>query len=378
MPPPARWRAEGRRAAGRARRPTPHSGRQANVGATSRARSTKSRTASDPPGDRRLLVLVRHAERRTWNVLARDVEALAAGRQHREPGTRASSASTSSARFDHVLAVVEDQERLAAGERRGQELAGGRRRPRGDPSRTRRPAPRAPRPAPWPDEPDAVRIALPSCVPAVRASRVLPTPPVPRSVTTRWAPRRIDVAELLLPADEARDREGTATGARSGDASTGIAGSADPAGCSGPRPCLSIRYRSWLRLSPSRAAARETFHPVSRRACVIRSDGTSSGTSDPPPPRRWLSRTLAVPSRSRSSKARGGRRHLGGLGEERGAGDDVLQLAALPGHSYARRAARASAVSVCGGRAVPADASRRNRSASGTMSSSAGGGWQAP
>ena len=162
---------------------------------------------------RRLLVFVRHAERRHLErALARDVEALAAGRQHREPRTRAEQRLDEfRTRFDHVLAVVEDQERLAAGERGGHEFAG---RPGGVLVETHRGRnglrhePRV-RDRGQLDKPDAARIALPELRTCRQGEPGLadPSGAEERQHSMR-AEEAIDIAELLLTADEAGHREG--------------------------------------------------------------------------------------------------------------------------------------------------------------------------
>ena len=112
------------------------------------------------------LVLVRQRERRhPERALARDVEALAAGRQHREPGTARGAAPRRAPRTPRPRArsCRDEQERLAARERGGERSRGGRDasscRPSADATRLRH-EPRV-RHRGQLDEPDAVRIALP-------------------------------------------------------------------------------------------------------------------------------------------------------------------------------------------------------------------------
>ena len=123
--------------------------------------------------------------------LARDRERLAAGRQDPWRGGRRGGARRGRRRLDEVLGVVEEEEHVLAGEERGD-----RRRSWGRPARVRR-GPGRPRrdlrrllgagaSSTSHTRPRERSVTLPA---ASSIRRVLPVPPTPMSVTSRWRAR---------------------------------------------------------------------------------------------------------------------------------------------------------------------------------------------
>ena len=182
----------------------------------------------------------------------------------RRPGQRRSrSSATSAAVADHVLAVVEHDEQLAVTDHLGQPARVGQVEGGGD---------RGADPGGIADggQLDEARrrtvSAADSARATSRASRVLPTPPGPTSVTKRCsASRRVQVAQLVVAADQRRQRlrDGRAAPGR------GVAARSDG------RPGASSDG-SWARIA---ASSRRSSWPGSRPELLA--EDTTTVLEDP-------------------------------------------------------------------------------------------------
>ena len=175
-----------------------------------------------------------------------------------------------------------------------------------------------------------------SCPPAVRASRVLPTPPVPVSVTTRWAPssRTMSRSSRSRPIRLVTGR-GSATGGPVGRSAGGDRGLR---GCGRPLGGQTVLVDAIPKLAAAEPeAGRGPGDVPPRVAQDLRDPGGLDLARDVHLRQLRLSpsrRSGAAGCRSRCGcrrKLEGRPRQLGRIGEEHGAGDDVLQLADVPG-----------------------------------------------
>ena len=303
-PPPARSRAGCRRGAGRSRRVIAALARVRREARLRRARPRheqldRGRVAADRCAIGRRLR--RHLERRhAIDVLARRAQRLAAGREDARVRTGAQQRlGHARRRLDHVLAVVEHEQELLAAQRRGHALrragAGWQREPErgGDRDRDqlgigqRRQL----------GDPDAVGVVAAAAGAATSsASRVLPTPPAPISVTSRWAvtsavtsassasrPISSDVAAgrfegARMTAGVARAGDGRLLGAGHGGG-TRERGSPGTAAWSRPRAARAARASAPRRTAGTGGARRSRRPSRAYRRITVRCTGSCRGSS---------------------------------------------------------------------------------------------------
>ena len=213
----------------------------------------------------------------------------------------------------HVLGVVEDQEQRGVGqggcdvERR---WAAPRRRAAGRASRPRPARPgRRPRPRRGPPTTASTWSSSASAAVTSSASRVLPTPPGPVSVTTRWPASRRSTSSWSCwrptsgPDGRATVRRADQAGGRSRAASSpeAISCSRRPRAGPGSRPVSAARRRRYVvpaaiasAVRPSRASACMSRRTPRSRSGSAATAALASATAEPSPTAMRASHHLVV------------------------------------------------------------------------------------